>query len=112
MRPSMTTAAAALACASLFAQEAPPPTSYPSASFTPRVGLVDAVAAAERDARERTINLSGQHIRHAELRYDDTAGRKDHYWLIQWAWSQPRLGGEYGARVYMDGTVVPQRCGP
>jgi hypothetical protein len=35
-----------------------------------------------------------------------------HYWHVQWTWAQPRLGGEYGLRVYMDGTFQPQPLGP
>jgi hypothetical protein len=35
-----------------------------------------------------------------------------HYWHAQSAWAQPRQGGEYGLRVYMDVTFQPRPFGP
>jgi len=43
---------------------------------------------------------------------DEAPGRRGRYWHLQWTWTSPRLGGEFGARVYMDGLITPQPCGP
>jgi hypothetical protein len=88
------------------------PISSRMAPFVPAITVSAAVVIAEQYAKEHRVSLDGQYIRCAELRYDSAPSRRDHYWLIQWAWSSPRIGGEYGVKVYMDGTVVPQPCGP
>lgn len=84
----------------------------PTPCAGPALGISDAVAAAEKWARGERVDLSGQYINYARLCYDEGPARKGSYWHVQWAWATPRLGGEFGARVYMDGTVAPQRCGP
>lgn len=78
----------------------------------PLLPLPDAVRLAEEWVREHGVDLSGQHLDSARLRWDDGPDHKGRYWHLQWAWSVPRLGGEFGARVYMNGSVVSQRCGP
>jgi hypothetical protein len=77
----------------------------------PALGLSDAVRIAEKWVSDRGVDVSGQYISAARLCWDDSPDKKCRYWHVQWSWSMPRLGMEYGARVYMDGTVVPQRCG-
>lgn len=78
----------------------------------PPLALGDAVRIAEQWAGEHGADVSGQYISSARLCWDDSPDRKCRYWHVQWSWSMPRLGMEFGARVYMDGTVAPQRCGP
>jgi hypothetical protein len=78
----------------------------------PSLGLSGAVRIAEQWIRDHGVDVSGQYMDSARLCWDDDPGRKRRYWHVQWLWAAPRMGGEFGARVYMDGTVVPQRCGP
>lgn len=89
------------------AHASPDPTPRP-----PAVSLPDAVTVAEKWARDHGVDVSGQYVNSARLCWDDAPGKKCRYWHVQWTWTSPRLGGEFGARVYMDGAVVPQRCGP
>jgi hypothetical protein len=56
------------------------------------------------------IDLSGQYLHSITLRYDEAA--KSQYWHAQWMWRSPRLGGEFGLRIYMDGRVVAAVSGP
>jgi hypothetical protein len=106
---ALAVAAAAIAAASP-SGAAPPPT--PTAVAGPPLGLSEAVAIAEKWVSDRGVDVSGQYISSVRICYDEGPERKGRYWHVQWAWAMPRLGGEFGARVYMDGTVIPQRCGP
>lgn len=89
----------------------PPQSPDPSATpgLPPRLPLAAAVTLGERFAVG--TDLRGQHLHSVRLEYD-AKNRKQHYWLLVWAWDQARLGGEYSLWVYMDGTVVERRLGP
>jgi len=83
------------------------------APVRPDVSLSDALAIAGQYIKEHNVDLSGQYIHYARLFYDDgSEGKKGLYWHIQWARGTPRLGGEYGLRVYMDRHVIPRVAGP
>ena len=78
----------------------------------PSLALERALDLAMNHVAETKIDLSRQYIQSVVLRYDDRTERRGPYWHIQWMWNQPALGGEYGLRVYMDGTIVEARLGP
>jgi len=78
----------------------------------PPLSVDRAIALAETFVKKNEVNLSGQHIHTVTLRYDDSAERRGLYWHVQWMWTQPRIGGEYGLWVYMDGKVMPRPLGP
>jgi hypothetical protein len=69
-----------------------------------------ALDLADAHVRNARIGLDAQHLRSAALRYDEAA--RASYWHLQWAWSTPRIGGEFGLRVYMNGRIVEARLGP
>lgn len=74
------------------------------------LSLRDALDLADAYVRKAGIDLSQQRLRAVVLLYDAEAGAP--YWHLQWSWSQPKLGGEFGLRVYLDGRVVEARLGP
>ena len=74
----------------------------------PALEIGRALALAEAFVREKKIDLSQQHIHSVTMQHDD----RGLYWLVQWQWNMPRLGMEYGLRVYMDGSIVEARLGP
>ena len=82
------------------------------APAAPRLPLREAVRLAEEWARAQGVDLSAQHLSWARLCVDEGPKRRGRYWHLQWTWTSPRLGGEFGARVYMDGLITPQPCGP
>jgi hypothetical protein len=76
----------------------------------PSLSMRQALDQADRFLADRGVDLAGQYLNSAALRYDETA--RSPYWQLQWAWRRPRLGMEYGLRVYLDGRVVEARLGP
>jgi len=82
------------------------------APAVPPLPLREAIRLAEEWARAGGVDLSAQHLSWARLCVDEAPGRRGRYWHLQWTWTSPRLGGEFGARVYMDGLITPQPCGP
>lgn len=74
------------------------------------LSLEQALDLADEYLKAGGIDLAGQFLHAVVLRYDETA--RDSYWHLQWKWSEPRLGGEFGLRVYMDGTIVQAWLGP
>ncbi len=92
-----------------FPPQSPDPSATPG--LPPRLPLAAAVTLGERFAAGKGVDLRGQHLHSVRLEYD-AKNRKQHYWLLVWAWDQARLGGEYSLWVYMDGTVVEHRLGP
>jgi hypothetical protein len=84
----------------------------PVGSFKPLLPIREALTVAEHYVKEKQVDVSGQYIHFVRLYYDGGSRRKGHYWRVQWMWSTPRLGMEYGLRVYMDGAVVPDPSGP
>jgi hypothetical protein len=83
-----------------------------SADHPPSLELRRALDLAEAYIAANRIDLSRQHLRSARLLYDEGEKRRGLYWHLQWAWASPAIGGEYGMRVYMDGTILPERLGP
>jgi hypothetical protein len=69
-----------------------------------------AVELAEAFVAQNAADVSGQQLSSVTLQVDRETGEL--YWLAQWSWTQPRLGGEYGLRVYMDGRMKEARLGP
>jgi len=86
--------------------------SHPNIPFEPTLSICEALYICERYVNENKVDISSQYIHSVRLNYDDGTKKKGHYWGIQWMWLTPKMGGEYGLRVYMDGTVVPEPCGP
>lgn len=86
------------------------PESVPA--FRPEMTASTALELAERYIAEHRVDVSAQYVRSVTLVFDDKQTPAMHYWHVQWAWARPRLGGEYGLRVYMDGTVQPTPLGP
>jgi len=86
--------------------------SHPNIPFEPTLSACEALYIGERYVNENKVDVSVQHIHSVRLNYDDGTKKRGHYWRIQWMWSTPKMGGEYGLRVYMDGTVLPEPCGP
>jgi len=76
------------------------------------INLRGALDRAEAAVREQGVDTSGQLLHSVSLRYDESPERRGSYWLVQWSWVEPRLGGEVSARVDMDGTVTVRRLGP
>jgi hypothetical protein len=81
-------------------------------SPAPSLELRRAMDLAEAYIAGNRIDLSRQYLRSASLHYDSGIKKRGHYWHFQWAWRSPAIGGEYGLRVYMDGTILPERLGP
>jgi hypothetical protein len=92
--------------------ESGPPMSGQIIPSRPALPIEEALNIAESYVRERKVDISGQYIHTVQLNYDDGSHRKGHYWRVQWMWSSPRMGMEYGLRIYMDRTVYPDPLGP
>jgi hypothetical protein len=86
--------------------------SHPIFPFKPSLSVCEALYIGERYANENKVDVSGQHVHSVQLQYDDGTRKRGYYWRIQWMWSAPKMGGEYGLRIYMDGAVLPEPCGP
>jgi hypothetical protein len=80
--------------------------------FRPLLSISEALNLAQGYVRTRGVDVSGQYIHSVRLNYDEGDRRQGYYWHVQWAWSPPRMGGEYGLRIYTDGTVIPEPVGP
>jgi hypothetical protein len=78
----------------------------------PFLSISEALNTAQGYAQAKGVDVSGQYIHSVQLNYDQGGRRQGYYWHVQWAWFLPRMGGEYGLRVYTDGTVVPEPLGP
>lgn len=78
----------------------------------PALAARKAVELAERFVADRKVDLSDQHIGAVTLNFDMESRSRGLYWLVQWQGNMPRLGGEYGLRVYMDGRIMEARLGP
>ena len=78
----------------------------------PLLSISEALDAAQGYVRTKGVDVSGQYIDSVRLNYDEGSRRQGHYWRVQWAWSLPRTGGEYGLRIYTDGTVIPESVSP
>jgi hypothetical protein len=76
----------------------------------PPMTVCRAVEVAERYVLNANIDLSGQYVHSVQLQYD--AERRERCWRIQWMWTRPALGGEFGLKVYFDGEVREDRLGP
>ncbi|MEW6440615.1 MAG: hypothetical protein AB1640_06705 [bacterium] len=92
----------------LMCREDPEP--GPLTAREPPLPLRRALDLAEGNVEDKRIDLTGQYLHSIGLRYDENA--RTSYWHVQWMWSQPRIGGEFGLRVYMNGQVVPAPLGP
>jgi hypothetical protein len=93
----------------LFGDAFPTP---PASGLPPPISLSQALESASRYVTEHRIDLSGQFLQSITLQFEAAGEHRGHYWLVQWAWSQPRLGGEFSLRLYMDGTIEARRLGP
>jgi hypothetical protein len=89
-----------------------PEAKNPLTPFRPLLTISEALGTAENYAKAERVDLTGQYIHSVQLNYDEGSRRLGHFWRVQWAWSHPRIGGEYGLRIYMDGTVMPEPLGP
>lgn len=87
-------------------------TTHPVAPFQPAISIGEALGMADRYIQENGVDIAGQYIRLVRLDYSTAPERKGPYWRIHWTWATPRLGGEYGLKIFMDGTIVPERAGP
>jgi hypothetical protein len=76
----------------------------------PPLSICQALETAERYASEKGIDLSGQYVHSVQLLYDAERGAL--CWRIQWMWSRPALGGEFGLKVYFDGRIEEDWLGP
>ena len=81
-------------------------------SFRPGLSPEEALKIAERYLREKSVDPSRQYIHFIRLDYDPGVKKQGFYWRVHWKWSAPRMGGEYGLRIYMDKTVLPEIAGP
>jgi len=86
--------------------------SQPVIPFKPTLSVCEALHIGERYVNENRVDVSGQYIHSVRLSYDNGMKKRGHYWHIQWIWDMPKMGGEYGLRIYMDGTVLSEPCGP
>jgi hypothetical protein len=80
--------------------------------FKPTLSVCEALSIGERYLHENEVDISAQYVHSVRFYYDDGTKKRGYYWRIQWMWSTPKIGGEYGLRVHMDGTVLPEPCGP
>ncbi|HNV71568.1 MAG TPA: hypothetical protein PKO06_17825 [Candidatus Ozemobacteraceae bacterium] len=80
-----------------------PPVSEP-------VSLERALQLALEHVKQKGVDLTAQHLGSVTRQYD--AAKKQPYWHVQWQWNTPKMGGEYGLAVFMDGTISDRRCGP
>lgn len=85
---------------------------HPTFLTIPAISISEALKISEGYVREKNIDVSQQYIHAIQLYYDSGMKRKGYYWRVQWIWSIPRMGSEYGLRVYMDKTVLPEPAGP
>jgi len=85
---------------------------HPFATFQPTISIGEALGMADRYIKENGVDIAGQYIHFARLDYSHAPEKKGPCWRIRWTWATPRLGGEYGLKIYMDGTIVPERAGP
>jgi hypothetical protein len=81
-------------------------------SFRPDLSPEEALKIADQYARGKKVDLSRQYIHFIRLDYDSGVKKPGFYWRIHWRGSSPRMGGEYGLRIYMDRTVLPEIAGP
>lgn len=90
------------------------PSDKPQPTFRtiPAISIGEALKIAERYVREKKMDVSQEYIHSIQLYYDSGTKRRGFYWRVQWIWSIPRMGGEYGLRIYMDKTVLPEPAGP
>jgi len=87
-------------------------TGAPPLDTVPRIELRQALDLAERYIAAHRIDVSGQHLTSVTLHYDPGTRRRGRYWHFQWSWTSPAIGGEFGLRIYMDGTILVDRLGP
>lgn len=87
-------------------------TTHPVAPFQPAISIGEALGMADRYIKENGVDIAGQYIYFARLDYSNAPEKKGLYWRIHWTWATPRLGGEYGLKIFMDGMIVPERAGP
>jgi hypothetical protein len=88
------------------------PSAGPLGDSRPTLSVCDAVRTAESFVADRRSDLSGQYIHSVILSYDEKDAARGRYWRVQWMHARPALGGEYGLRVYQDGSVRPDPLGP
>ena len=88
-----------------------PETPSPSTTVNPLLSISEALGAAQSYVRTKGVDVSGQYIHSVRLNYDEGSRRQGQYWRVQWAWIHPKMGGEYGLRIYTDGTVIPEPSG-
>jgi hypothetical protein len=81
-------------------------------SFRPELSPEEALKIAARYVQEKRVDLSRQYIHFIRLDYDPGTKKLGFYWRVHWRWAAPRMGGEYGLRIYMDKTVLPEIAGP
>jgi hypothetical protein len=79
-------------------------------SSAPPLSVRKAIELAEAYAKENKVDVSGQYIHSVVLLFDERS--RAQYWHVQWMWTKPAMGGEFGLRVYMDEKIVPERLGP
>ena len=78
----------------------------------PVLPIAGSISIAQEYIRMNRVDISGQYIHSVKLEFEDSRTGRGYFWRIQWRWKMPRLGGEYGLRVYMDGPVEPEIAGP
>lgn len=81
-------------------------------SSFPELSISQALAIAEEHVRKENIDLSAQHINSMQLLYDEGKYQAGRYWSIRWIWNMPRMGAEYGLRIYMDKRIITEINGP
>jgi hypothetical protein len=81
-------------------------------SFRPELSPEEALKIADEYVREKKVDLSRQYLHFIRLDYDPGVKKQGYYWRVHWKWSSPGMGGEYGLRIYMDKTVLPEIAGP
>jgi hypothetical protein len=81
-------------------------------SFRPELSPEEALKIAGEYLQKEKVDLSQQYIHFIRLDYDSGGKKAGFYWRVHWRWSIPRMGGEYGLRIYMDKTVLPEIAGP
>ncbi len=79
---------------------------------SPTLSISRSISIGEEYARSSNVDLSGQFIHLVKLEFEEGKGGRGYFWRIRWRWKVPRLGGEYGMRVYMDGHVETEIAGP
>ena len=89
-----------------------PVATSPLIPVKPILSISEALGVAENYLKARGTDISGQCVHSVRLCYDEGDEVRGEYWHVQWAWSLPRMDGEYGVRIYMDGTVIPDLLDP